>query len=331
MAAKKNRIILGLANVGPNTTWGAKVTSLDDFNKELDIFKANGYDELDTARMYQEGQQEGFTGKSGWKEKGFKIGTKAMYPLKPQSSTPAGIRANIEESLKELKTDFVDIFYLHAPDRSLPFEQTLSAVNDLYDEGKFRQFGLSNFASFEVAEVVLTCQAKGWVLPTVYQGMYNALTRGLEGELMTACRSLAGGLFTGKYNANKTEAPANPTAVDRTYRARFVRETSLEALAVIESATKKHGLTLIETAIRWLQHHSALKMRTNGGNDGFLIGASNIGQLESYMRELEKGPLPEDVVNAIDEAWLISKQGAPNYWHLTLGYGYDTQKELFGK
>lgn len=60
------------------------------------------------------------------------------------------------------------------------------------------------------------------------------------------------------------------------------------------------------------------------------MGSSNVGQLEGYLRELEKGPLPEDVVKALDEAWLISKQGAPNYWHLNLEYGYDTKKELFG-
>lgn len=68
------------------------------------------------------------------------------------------------------------IFYLHAPDRSVPFAETLEAVNELHKEGKFVQLGLSNFAAFEVAEVVITCKERGWVRPTIYQGMYNAIS-----------------------------------------------------------------------------------------------------------------------------------------------------------
>lgn len=60
--------------------------------------------------------------------------------------------------------------YLHAPDRSVPFEQTCGEVDKLYKEGKFEQFGLSNFAAWEVAEVVMTCRAKGFVQPKIYQG-----------------------------------------------------------------------------------------------------------------------------------------------------------------
>lgn len=83
----------------------------------------------------------------------------------------------MEESLRLLQTDCIDIFYLHAPDRSTPFTTTLQTVNELHKEGKFRQFGLSNFTAFEVAEISLTCHAKGWVRPTIYQGMYNAISQ----------------------------------------------------------------------------------------------------------------------------------------------------------
>ena len=71
----------------------------------------------------------------------------------------------------------IDLFYLHAADRNTPFEVTLKGVNDLYKEGKFKRFGLSNFTSYEVAEVVTIAKAKGYVLPTVYQGIYNAVHR----------------------------------------------------------------------------------------------------------------------------------------------------------
>ena len=66
-------------------------------------------------------------------------------------------------------TDCVDIFYLHVADRSVPFAETLEAVDKLHKAGKFVRFGISNFAAFEVAEIVMTCHQHGWVRPTIYQ------------------------------------------------------------------------------------------------------------------------------------------------------------------
>jgi aflatoxin B1 aldehyde reductase len=80
-------------------------------------------------------------------------------------------------------------------------------------------------------------------------------------------RSLAGGLFTGKYKAGKTDAPANMTHVDKVYRERYLRDAPLEALAVIEPVVSAHDLSLVEVAMRWLVHHSALRMRSQGGNE----------------------------------------------------------------
>lgn len=83
----------------------------------------------------------------------------------------------MEKSLAELQADCVDIFYLHAADRSVPFAETLEAVDKLHKQGKFVQLGLSNFTAFEVAEVVMTCKYNGWVRPTIYQAMYNAISK----------------------------------------------------------------------------------------------------------------------------------------------------------
>lgn len=64
---------------------------------------------------------------------------------------------------------------------------------------------------------------------------------------------------------------------------------------------------------------------------GIIIGVSSHQQLEGNLKELEKGPLPEDVVKAIDEAWKVAKATAPNYWHMENAYGYDTIKALYGE
>jgi aflatoxin B1 aldehyde reductase len=86
---------------------------------------------------------------------------------------------------------------------------------------------------------------------------------------------------------------------------------------------------MLEVALRWCVHHSKLNIK-DGGNDGIIIGGSSLQHIEGNLKDLEKGPLPEDVVKALDEAWLICKATTANYWHLDLKYTYDTKQALFG-
>ncbi|KAB8237392.1 NADP-dependent oxidoreductase domain-containing protein [Aspergillus alliaceus] len=335
------RVILGLMTFGPDEANGARITTLDDYNKYLDYFQQQGFNEVDTARIYVGGQQEAFTAQAKWKERGLTLATK-WYPKAPGEHKPSVLREKLELSLKELDTTQVDIFYLHAPDRSVSFAETLEEVNKLHKEGKFVQFGLSNFTAFEVAEIVTLCTARGWVRPTIYQAMYNAITRSIETELVHACKRygidivvynpLAGGLFSGKYKTKDIPEEgrySGKSIFGELYRKRYFKDATFDALQVIEPAVQKHGLTLPETALRWIRHHSALNIKGNG-RDGIIIGVSNFAQLESNLRDIQKGPLPEEVVEALDKAWLIVKPTAPDYWHLDLKYTYDTRQALFG-
>ena len=170
----KNRVILGLMTFGSDTSKGARITSLDEFNKHLDYFQQQGYNEVDTARTYVGGKQEEFTAQANWKSRGLKIATK-WYPIHAEAHKPETLKKRFNQSLANLQTDKVDIFYLHAADRSVPFAETLQAVNELHQEGKFQTFAISNFAAFEVAEVVMTCLSHGWVRPTLYQGVSGTL------------------------------------------------------------------------------------------------------------------------------------------------------------
>ncbi|KAJ5291728.1 Aflatoxin B1 aldehyde reductase member 2 [Penicillium angulare] len=334
------RVILGLMTFGPTAEKGARITSLNEYNKCLDYLQQQGFNEIDTARIYVDGEQEAWTAKAGWKDRGLSVATK-WYPKTPGFHKPDVLRENLEKSLKELNTNQVDIFYLHAPDRSVPFSETLEEVNKLHKEGKFVNLGLSNYTAFEVAEIVTLCAAKGWVRPTIYQAMYNAITRNIEVELVHACRRygldivvynpLAGGLFSGKYKTKDIPEEGRFSAKNPAgtlSRNRYFKDANFEALSIIEPVVEKHGLTLIETALRWLHHHSALKVG-NGGRDGIILGVSSFSQLESNIRDVQKGPLPEDVVEALEKAWLIAKPYSPVYWHLDLKYTYNTQEALF--
>jgi aflatoxin B1 aldehyde reductase len=148
------------------------VETLDELKSCLDVFQAAGYDEVDTARVYTAGKQEAWTTEAGWKERGLSIATK-WYPNDEEGHSPEVLRAKIDLSLKELNTNSVDIYYLHAgkfvsltisscrltltcepiADRRIPFQETLQAINEAYKQGKFKVFAISNFAASEVGEL----------------------------------------------------------------------------------------------------------------------------------------------------------------------------------
>ena len=123
--------------------------------------------------------------------------------------TPEQLRENLMISLKNLKTEKLDLWYLHTPDRTMSYEVTMKAVNELYQEGYFKRLGISNYMAWEVAQICEMCRANGWKQPDVYQGVYNALHRAVEPELFPclwhygiafyAYNPLAGGYLTSRY------------------------------------------------------------------------------------------------------------------------------------
>lgn len=240
----------------------------------------------------------------------------------------------------------MDIFYLHAADRSVPFDITLKAINDLHQHKKFVRFALSNYTAYEVAEIVILCTHNNWVRPTLYQGMYNAITRSVEAELFPALKRyglnfyaynpLAGGFLTNRYvDSHKDSKPEEGRFSDKSgaigerYRERYFHQSIFQALKLVDEEAKKHGITMVEVALRWMVHHSPLNIKDNGP-DGIIIGVSSQKQLEENLEALEQGPLPQELLPKLDEAWKIAKMETPNYWHGKLEYTYDTRKALFG-
>lgn len=326
MASAQNpRVILGCATMGPAGTNFARVTTVEGTKAMFRTFQSYGYTELDTARLYNDGQQEGFTRETGVLNEGFTVATK-VYPTEAGMHKPEKLRETLETSLRELGQPSVELFYLHAPDRSVPFEETLQEVNRLHEEGKFEVFGLSNYAAWEVAQITEICISHQWIRPRVYQGMYNALTRALEEELVPCCRHygidifvynpLAGGILSGRYSCLEVPdegrfSDAKGNSSGKMYRERYFNRTYLDAIKNLTPVIEKHGSTLVETAFRWLVHHS--KLRSFDG-DAIIIGASSVEQLDSNLKALQKGPLPEEVVQALDAAWCSTRGVAKTYW-----------------
>ncbi|KZT05023.1 Aldo/keto reductase [Laetiporus sulphureus 93-53] len=326
-------IVMGAMTFGEAGKEGARVHNLKDVEAILDI---------DTARTYTGGTSEEYLGKIDWRKRGLKIETK-LYPnvLNSCSRTkgfktrielsslilPEDLRKHLEASMKALNIDQLEMWYLHGPDRTTPYEVTLKTMNELYKEGKFRRFGISNYMSWEVAEIVQICKTNGYIQPTAYQGIYNAIHRKVEPELFPCLRKygisfyefnpLGGGFFTGRYTSLDQQVEPGSRfdpekGQGRSYRARYWNEPYFKALESIQEVAQAHDLTMAEIALRWISHHSLMK-REYG--DSVIIGASSVQHIEQNLIDLEKGPLPDEVVGALDEAWLSVAPYATNYFH----------------
>lgn len=308
-------------------TFGESVFS-PDVESFISTFLDAGYDELDTAYVYNNGDCERFLGEVLPElERPFRIATKVNPRITGKLDGDAAY-AQLSESLDRLKLDSVDTVFLHFPDPATPVISVLEAMADLYDQGKFRELGLSNFPAWMVSDVWHVCDGHGWVKPTVFEGIYNPLTRKAETEL-NACldhfgirfyayNPMCGGLLTGRY-AKYEDAPTDGRFTHRpNYQGRYWKKSFFDGVDIIKRACEKHGMSTAEASYRWLAYHSML----NGGRgDAIIIGASKLDHLKQNMDAVKSGPLPSDIVNAFDNAWEVTKCDSPEYFTLYKGKG----------
>ncbi|KAG0016452.1 hypothetical protein BGZ80_009219 [Entomortierella chlamydospora] len=266
---ERMRVILGCMTFGAEGG-GARVKTNESAMEIINTFRKYGHSALDTARIYADGNTEIMMGQLDLD--GLTIDTKC-FPLQLGGLHPDRVKASLLESLAALRKDKVHVFYLHAPDYATPIEDTLKAVNELYEQGKFEVFGLSNYSAWEVTKIYYVCKEKGYVVPTVYQGMYNALTRNIEPELFAclddlnirfhAYNPLCGGVLTGAYTFQgevEQGSRFDPHAKQGArYRERYWKKEYFEAVEVLKKACEPHGLSLVQVAFDWLQFHSKMQ------------------------------------------------------------------------
>ncbi|XP_068750548.1 aflatoxin B1 aldehyde reductase member 4-like isoform X1 [Montipora capricornis] len=304
----------------------------DQVEEFVNICMENGVYDFDTAYMYAGGKTEEIMGNVGSLHS-----SKAFIATKANPWTERGLKYDsvveqLNVSLQRLKKDYVDLFYLHAPDHKTPIEETLEAVGRLHKEGKFKSFGLSNYAAWQVAEIYYLCKKNNYPLPTVYQGMYNSVTRQVEGELFPCLRRfgiafyaynpLAGGLLTGKHRFEDRESStiqygryAGAGSWVDVYLKRYWKKhlfNSIDKLRVTLDSTYGVGkVSLIDASLRWMYHHSKM----DGANgDAVIIGASSVKHLKENLESTKHGPLHQDVVEVFDEAWSEIQGDCPLYF-----------------
>ncbi|MCR5226383.1 MAG: aldo/keto reductase [Eubacterium sp.] len=294
----------------------------------VNTFLDAGYDELDTAYVYNEGNCERFLGEVLPNiNRSYKIATKVNPRISGKLDADAAYN-QVNESLERMKLDSVDTVFLHFPDPATPVESVLSAMAYLHDRGRFNELGLSNFPAWMVADVWHICDKHGWVLPTVFEGIYNPLTRKAEIEL-NACLNcfglrfyaynpLCGGLLSGRYN-DFEETPSDGRFTHRpNYLGRYWKKSFFDGMKVIKTSAENYGISTVEATYRWMAYHSML---SGERGDGILIGASKLSHLINNMETVKSGPLPDEVVDAFETAWSITKSDSPEYFTLYKGKG----------
>ena len=300
-----------------------------DVRAFIETFLDAGYEELDTAYVYNDGTCEQLLGEILPNlDRPYKVATKVNPRITGKLDADAAY-LQVNESLKRLRLPSVDTVFLHFPDPATPVISVLSAMADLHDQGKYRELGLSNFPAWMVADVWHICDKRSWVRPTVFEGVYNPLTRGAEAEL-NACLNnfgmrfyaynpLCGGLLTGRYGSYE-EAPTDGRFTHRpNYQGRYWKKSFFDGFEIIRAAAEQQGITPIEATYRWLAWHSMLDGERG---DAILIGASKLSHLKQNLDAVLAGPLPEELVEAFNRAWSTSRGDAPTYFTLYKGKGF---------
>jgi len=284
---------------------------------------------LDTALMYSGGKSEAILGSiDTWK--GVTPMATKINPWEGKGLGERSVREQVEASLARLQVSSVDILYLHAPDHSTPLTETLGAMDRLHREGKFRQLGLSNYSSWLVSEVANLCKANHWVRPSVYQGMYSAITRQVEAELLPCLRyhgiafyaysPLGGGLLTGKHRfeqlGENTVTSGRFNGVDQrgdhVYRGRYWKQEHFSAMETLKALLEKHhpGMTMIAAALCWIYNYSLLD---GSRGDCVVLGASRVEQLAGNLQLAGAGELHSQVVEFLEEWWRSTSHLCPSY------------------
>lgn len=289
-----------------------------------------GFRGLDTALMYSGGKSETLLGEMATWKGAAPMATK-INPWEGKNFGRESVRKQVEGCLARLQVPSVEIMYLHAPDHKTPLEDTLAAMDELHREGKFLKLGLSNYSSWLVNEVVNMCKAHQWVAPSVYQGMYSAITRQVEDELLPCLRyhgiafyaysPLGGGILSGKYKFEQQQDKAiakgrfNGVGWDKVYRERYWHQEHFEAMEQLKVLLEEHhqgeGVTVPAAAFRWIYHHSALD---GARGDCVVLGASRTEQVAMNLALVEEAPLAEPVVKFLEKWWGQVKHLCPVYF-----------------
>jgi aryl-alcohol dehydrogenase-like predicted oxidoreductase len=242
-----------------------------DFDQSKDVVHRAldaGITLFDTADVYGgQGKSEEFLGKilKGRRQEvvlATKFGMKMGDGRHKSGGSRKYIMSAVEDSLRRLDTDYIDLYQLHRPDPETPIDETLRALDDLVRSGKVRYIGNSNFAGWQAAEAHYVAKQANLTPFISAQNEYNLLDRRIEGELVPACNAyglsilpyfpLASGFLTGKYRQGQEMPAGTRLANAGPMAARVLNDKNYETLGKLEAFADARGKAMLDLAIGWL-------------------------------------------------------------------------------
>ena len=282
----------------------------------LDRAAAGGVTFLDAADVYPVGGSLDTVGRTEeilgrWlagRRHGFVVATKCagVMGAKPweRGLSRKHILDAIDASLRRLRTDYVDLYQLHSPDRETPIDETLRALDDVVRAGKARYVGCSNYLAYQVARAIGRSEAQGLVRFDSVQPRYNLLFRQIEREMLPLCREegigvipynpLAGGFLTGKHKREAGPTPGTRFTLGNAagrYQDRYWHEREFDTVEALRPLAAEAGISLTRMAVAWVLAHPAVTAP--------IIGASRPEQLDDVLPAVEKD-LDADIKARLD-------------------------------
>jgi aryl-alcohol dehydrogenase-like predicted oxidoreductase len=266
-----------------------------------------GIRHIDTANAYNDGASERIVGEAiSGKRDQVTLATKCGWARiggKAEGLSRARILAAIDESLARLKTDWVDVYYLHVPDHGTPITETLDAIAELLDKKKIRAWGVSNYAAWQILEMLSISKTP----PAMAQQLYNVLIRQLDIEYFAFAKKyalhtvvynpLAGGLLSGKHVRDGSTQKGSRFENNKLYQGRYFTNVMFDRVEALSEIAKREGMRLVELAYAWVAGAP--------GVDSILLGPTSVAQLDDGVGACKR-VLPPELRAEIDElhqAW----------------------------
>ncbi|ELT99608.1 hypothetical protein CAPTEDRAFT_20923 [Capitella teleta] len=321
---KVSEICLGTMTFGERKD-GLVQCSENESHAILDKFVEMGGNFIDTADIYCNGLSEEILGnwlkKNSQKRERYVIATKLRSPMSDHANgcglSRSHIMQAVDDSLRRLRTSYIDLYQIHCWDDGVPIEETVSAMNDLVRMGKVRYVGASNVLGWQMQKIVELCRQKGYQPWVSLQQQYNLLCRQSEFEVFDVCQNegvgvlpwspLKGGWLSGKIRRETTSSSLDPKsrigwaseAAGRANQAapsydQFANEKTWKLLDLMESIGQKHGKSVAQVALRWLLEKNVVS--------SVVIGVKTLKQLEENCGAAIGWKMTADEVSALDEA-----------------------------
>ncbi|MCX6056471.1 MAG: aldo/keto reductase [Chloroflexi bacterium] len=217
-----------------------------------------------------------------------KVGMKIGPMDDDQGLSRIHILREIDRSLARLKTDQVDLYYLHKPDVNIPMEESVQTLEDLRIAGKIREWAVSNFSTEQLSALLALCDQGGWKRPVAIQPAYSYLKRDIEKDLLPLCEReeiavipyqvLQGGLLTGKYKRN-AEIPPGSRMIEKPEWTMALSEVVLEQLEKCEKEAEKLGRSMMQHALKSLLDQKSVV--------SLIVGVKTLPQLEALISAVD--------------------------------------------